>query len=86
MNKNVHVANLPIQATEAEIKTLFSQTGSVMSVKNIQDRQSGQPRGIAFVEISTQWKARRAASVLNRQDFMGKDLLVKEITEKRGFR
>jgi len=48
-----------------------------MSVKIVQDRQTGQPRGIAFVEMSTQWEGRRAASMLNRQDFMGKYLLVK---------
>jgi RNA recognition motif-containing protein len=86
MNKKVYVANLPPQATEPELKTLFSRAGSVMSVKIMQDRQTGQPRGIAFVEMSTQWEARRAASMLNRQDFMGKNLLVKEATEKRGFR
>ena len=85
MNKKIYVANLPYQATEPDLKTLFSKAGNVMSVKIVQDRQSGQPRGIAFVEMSTQWEARRAVSMLNRQDFMGKDLLVKEATEKRGF-
>ncbi len=86
MNKKVYVANLPFQAGEADLKTLFSRAGSVMSVKMVQDRQTGQPRGIAFVEMSTQWEARRAVSMLNRTDFMGKNLLVKEATEKRGFR
>ena len=86
MNKKVYVANLPSQAGEAEIKALFSKAGSVMSVKIVTDRQTGQPRGIAFVEMSTQWESRRAASMLNHQDFMGKNLLVKEATEKKGFR
>jgi len=85
MNKKLYVANLPSHATEPELRALFSKAGSVMSVKIVQDRQSGQPRGIAFVEMSTQWEGRRAASMLNRQDFMGKNLLVKEATEKRGF-
>jgi RNA recognition motif-containing protein len=86
MNRKVYVANLPYQATEDELKALFSKAGDVMSVKIVQDRQSGQPKGIAFVEMSTQWESRRAVSMLNRQDFMGKNLLVKEATEKRGFR
>jgi cold-inducible RNA-binding protein len=86
MNKKVYVANLPFQATEPELKALFSKAGSVMSVRIVKDRQTGQPRGIAFVEMSTQWEGRRAASMLNRTDFMGKNLLVKEATEKRGFR
>ena len=85
MNRKIYVANLPYQATEPELKTLFSKAGSVLSVKIVQDRQSGQPKGIAFVEMSTQWEGRRAVSMLNRQDFMGKNLLVKEATEKRGF-
>jgi RNA recognition motif-containing protein len=86
MNKKVYVANLPFQASEPELKTLFSKAGDVMSVKIVTDRQTGQPRGIAFVEMSTQWEARRAVSMLNRTDFMGKILLVKEAIVKRGFR
>lgn len=86
MNKKVYVANLPPQAGESDLRTLFSKAGSVMSVKIVRDRQTGQSRGIAFVEMSTQWEGRRAASMLNRTDFMGKNLLVKEATEKRGFR
>ncbi len=85
MNRKVYVANLPEQATEAELRALFSKAGSVISVKVVRDRQTGQPRGIAFVEMSTQWEGRRAVSMLNRQDFMGKNLLVKEAAEKRGF-
>ena len=86
MNKKVYVANLPPQAREPEIMEFFSKAGNVMSVTIVKDRQTGQPRGIAFVEMSTQWEGRRAVSMLNRQDFMGKNLLVKEPTEKRGFR
>ena len=85
MNKKVYVGNLPSQASESEIKALFSKAGDVMSVKIVKDRQTGQPKGVAFVEMSTQWEARRAASMLNRQEFMGKNLLVREATEKRGF-
>jgi len=86
MNKKVYVGNLPFKASEPELKVLFSKAGDVMSVKIVGDRQTGQPKGIAFVEMSTQWEARRAVSMLNRTDFMGKNLLVKEATEKRGFR
>jgi cleavage stimulation factor subunit 2 len=86
MNRKVYVANLPEQATETELRALFSKAGNVISVKMVHDRQTGQPRGIAFVEMSTQWEGRRAVSMLNHQDFMGKNLLVKEAAEKRGFR
>ena len=85
MNKKVYVANLPFQAGEPELKALFSKAGDVMSVKIVEDRHTGQPRGIAFVEMSTQLEARRAVSMLNRKDFMGNNLLVKEARERRGF-
>ena len=85
MNKKVYVANLPLQAGEPELKALFSKAGDVMSVKIVEDRHTGQPRGIAFVEMSTQLEARRAVSMLNRKDFMGNNLLVKEARERRGF-
>jgi RNA recognition motif-containing protein len=85
MNRKVYVANLPYQATETEIKALFSKAGDVMSVKIVQDRQTGQPRGIAVIEMSTQWEARRSVSMLNRTDFMGKNLLVKEAIVRRSF-
>ena len=85
MNKKVYVGNLPFQASEPELKVLFSKAGDVMSVKIVADKHTGQPRGIAFVEMSTQWEGRRAASMLNRTDFMGKNLLVKEAIVRRGF-
>jgi RNA recognition motif-containing protein len=86
INKKVYVANLPLQTSESELKTLFSNAGDVMSIKIVKDRQTGQPKGFAFVEMSTQWDARRAISMLNRKNFMGKDLLVKEARVNRGFR
>ena len=85
MNKKVYVANLSFQASEPELKVLFSKAGDVMSIKIVADRQTGQPRGIAFVEMSTQWEARRAVSMLNRTDFMGKNLMVKEARVNRRF-
>jgi len=86
LNKKVYVASLPSQTTEAELKALFSKAGNVMSVKIVQGRQTGQPGGIAFVEMSTQWEARRTGSMVKRTDFMGENLLVKEATDKYGFR
>jgi len=86
MNKKIYVSNLSPETTEADLRTLFSAAGSVMSVKIVQDRQTSQPRGFAFVEMSTQWEGRRAVSMLNRKTFRGKELLVKEARVARGFR
>jgi RNA recognition motif-containing protein len=79
------VANLPLETGEPELKALFSNAGDVMSVNIVKDRQTVQPRGFAFVEMSTQWEARRAVSMFNRKTFVGKNLLVKGATEKCGF-
>jgi RNA recognition motif-containing protein len=86
INKKIYVANLPLQTSEPDLKVLFANAGDVMSVKIVKDRQTGQPKGFAFVEMATQWDARRAVSMLNRKNFMGKDLLVKEARVNRGFR
>jgi len=86
MNRKIYVGNLPSKASEAQIRELFSNAGDVMAVKIVEDRQTRQPRGFAFVEMSTQWEARRAISMLNQKNFMGKDLLVKEARVTRSFR
>jgi RNA recognition motif-containing protein len=56
MNRKIYASNLPSRATEDELKTLFSSAGDVMSVKIVEDRQTGQPRGFAFVEMSSNGK------------------------------
>jgi RNA recognition motif-containing protein len=85
MNKKMYIANLSFQTSESDIRALFSKAGEVTSVKIVGDRQTGQPKGFAFVEMSTQWEARRAISMLNQTEFKGNTLLVKEAIVKRGF-
>jgi RNA recognition motif-containing protein len=45
------VGNLPFSATEAEVRSLFEQYGRVEDVKIINDRDTGRPRGIAYVDM-----------------------------------
>ena len=85
MNKKIYIANISFQTSEPEIRALFSKAGDVTSVKIVGDRQTGQPKGFAFVEMSTQWEARRAISMFNHAEFKGNTLLVKEAIVKRGF-
>ena len=44
VNKKIYVANLPFEASEPELKALFSNAGDVMSVNIVKDRQAGQAR------------------------------------------
>jgi len=85
MNKKIYVANLSFEANEPELKDLFSKAGDVSSVRIVRDRQNNKGKGFAFVEMSTQWEARRAISMFNKKEFKGSPLLVKEATVRRGF-
>jgi len=49
----IYVGNLPFSATEDEVRSLFESHGKVESVKIIMDRETGRPRGFAFVEMSS---------------------------------
>ncbi|MGC1404065.1 MAG: RNA-binding protein [Thermodesulfobacteriota bacterium] len=85
MNKTIYISNLSFQTREPEIRALFSQAGEVSSVKIVGDRHTGQAKGFAFVEMATQWEARRAISMFNKTQFKDNTLLVKEAIVRRGF-
>jgi cold-inducible RNA-binding protein len=86
MNTKIYVGNIPFQTTETDLQTHFSQAGDVVSVKILKDHQTGNSRGFAFVEMSTRREAQKAISMLNKRNFMEKELLVKEARVRRGFR
>ena len=71
----IYVGNLPFTATDAEIRSLFSQHGTVESVSLPTDRETGRPRGFGFVEMS-QADAARAIQDLNGKDLGGRALRV----------
>ncbi len=50
--KSIYVGNLPFSATEDEVRGLFSPFGEVEAVKIITDRETGRPRGFAFVDMA----------------------------------
>ena len=77
MAKKLYVGNLPYSATEDELRELFEQHGTVHSVSIISDRETGQPRGFAFVEMDDAG-ADAAIRVLEQQQFGGRTLRVNE--------
>jgi RNA recognition motif-containing protein len=77
----IYVGNLPFTASEADIRTLFSQHGTVESVSLPTDRETGRPRGFGFVEMS-QADAARAIQSLNGHDMGGRQLRVNEAQDK----
>jgi cold-inducible RNA-binding protein len=74
--KKLYVGNLPFSATEQELRDLFGQHGTVDSVNVITDRETGQPRGFGFVEMSEGGDA--AIRSLDGSDMGGRNLKVNE--------
>ena len=79
----LYVGNLPFSASEDGVRTLFSAHGTVEKVSLITDRETGQPRGFGFVEMSNA-DASRAMQALNGKDFDGRALKVNEAQDKGG--
>jgi RNA recognition motif-containing protein len=76
MSKKLYVGNLPFSSTEDDLSQLFSQYGTVDSVSIVTDRDTGRPRGFAFVEMSS--GAEDAVQSLNETDFGGRKIIVNE--------
>lgn len=79
---NVFVGNLSFQTTQDDLMSIFSQYGAVERVNLVTDRMTGQPRGFAFVEMSTRSEAESAISALNGSDLHGRTLNVNEARPK----
>jgi cold-inducible RNA-binding protein len=84
MGKRLYVGNLPYSATEADLRDAFSQAGEVAEVKMMLDRETGRPRGFAFVEMATEADASKAIENLNGRDLGGRTLTVNEAQERSG--
>ena len=83
MGKRLYVGNLPYSANEQDLHDLFAGTGhEVTEAKLVMDRESGRPRGFAFVEMSTAAGAEAAIANLNGKDFQGRTLTVNEARER----
>src|SRR5258708_22363840 len=77
----IYVGNLPFSADESQVRTLFAQHGTVDSVNVIMDRDTGRPRGFAFVEMSSA-DASRAIQSLNGYSMDGRALRVNEAQDR----
>ncbi len=77
----IYVGNLPFSATEADVKELFAQHGTVESVALPTDRETGRPRGFGFVEMP-QADAQRAMQALNGFNMGGRPLRVNEAQDR----
>ena len=76
MPKIIYVGNLPAEATQDQLRDLFSPHGPVTSVRLITDRDTGSPRGFGFVEMET--GGENAISALDSHELGGQSLKVRE--------
>ena len=80
--KNIYVGNLSYDATEDSVRSLFEAYGAVDRVSIVTDRDTGQPRGFAFVEMSDDDAATKAMEGLNGTKMGGRNLNINEARPK----
>jgi cold-inducible RNA-binding protein len=78
MSKKLYVGNLAFQTTSQDLQQLFGQAGTVESASVIEDRDTGQSKGFAFVEMSTEEEAAAAIEQFNGKEVAGRALKVNE--------
>lgn len=84
LGKRLYVGNIPFSATEEDLREAFGTHGTVSGVDVIMDRETGRPRGFAFVEMEDPAAAEAAIQALDGTDFGGRNLRVNEAQERRG--
>jgi cold-inducible RNA-binding protein len=82
MGTRLYVGNLSFNTTELELREVFSQCGTVAETKMVMDRETGRPRGFAFVEMGSEQDAKQAIDQLNGRELGGRTLTVNEAQER----
>jgi RNA recognition motif-containing protein len=86
MGRKLYVGNLPYSATEQSLREAFAASGTVDSVSLITDRDTGQSKGFAFIEMSSDREAQAATQAMNGTMLDGRQIKVNEAKprENRG--
>ena len=86
MGKRLYVGGLPFATTEDELHSMFSALGQIVSVKLIMDRDTGQSKGFAFVEMNNEDEAQAAIQKFNGTTIGARQITVNEARpmENRG--
>ena len=79
---SIYVGNLAHSATEDDLRQAFSEYGSVTAVNIIKDRETGRPRGFAFIEMADGSEAATAIKELNLREISGRSITVNEARPK----
>jgi RNA recognition motif-containing protein len=80
--KNIFVGNLSFTATEDGVRSMFEAYGQVDRVSIVTDRDTGQPKGFGFVEMTNDAEAEKAIADLNGTELNGRALTINEARPK----
>ncbi|ACB49498.1 RNA-binding protein [Crocosphaera subtropica ATCC 51142] len=75
---SIYVGNLAYEVTDADLNTVFSDYGSVKRIHIPTDRETGRPRGFAFVEMDTEEEESKAIDTLDGAEWMGRSMKVNQ--------
>jgi len=78
MNTKLYVGNLPFDSTDKDIEEYFSPFGAVSEIKLVLDRETGRPRGFAFVEMADAAGMQSVIDELDGKEFNGRSLKINE--------
>jgi RNA recognition motif-containing protein len=76
METKLYIGNMSYDTTEEDLRRMFSEAGTVGSVDIIKDRDSGRPKGFAFVTMNSQAEAEKAISMFNEKTVNDRPLTV----------
>ncbi len=75
---SIYVGNLSYEVTEADLSSVFAEYGAVKRVYVPTDRETGRPRGFAFVEMDTEAQESNAIDTLDGAEWMGRSMKVNQ--------
>lgn len=78
MATKLYIGNLSFDITEGDLRQAFAAYGDVTSCNVISDRETGRPRGFAFVEMASADAAAKAIAEMNGKELGGRALVVNE--------
>jgi len=82
MSTKIFVGNLSFNTTENDLHDAFAAHGTVVEANLMTDRETGRPRGFAFVTMSSPEEAKKAIEALNGSTLDGRNLTVNEARPK----
>ena len=82
MGRNLYVENLPFSTTESALSDKFAEFGTVKAIRLVTDRDTGQSKGFAFIDMATDSEAHAAIDKLNGTDYGGRPMKVNEANPK----